>query len=493
MARELLLGAVAAACVLATVGVVARARGAGAATRLIVLAAVAWSASRLLGWQGGAPASADLGATAALGLVAVALPLVPGGPHLLSGRARTWADGLIVAGSALFVAWVLGLEGLFESSSAPDAGLALVPAPAATMAAGIAVVLLTRARDSARPGFAFLTCGLAAVAAAEWLLLGVRLEGTSTLVPLAVLLAAGGWLVAALARDRFGADEEDDPGLPTSLSVVVPSLPLAAGLAAGAVQVADSPAFPTELIWAGLVVILAIIARQVLALLESIGFWRELETVIRSRDVALQASQEVEEELARRALHDPLTGLPNRALLLDRAEHALARREPDSSLAMLFIDLDGFKEVNDTLGHQVGDDLLVAVGRRLSALVGAGDTVARLGGDEFAVLAQDVADEREATTLAARLRDAVQQPFRAEGIELRVRASIGVGISEPAGGAPEEAAVDLLRRADMAMYSAKSHGGSDWRLYESRMRRDARERLERRSGLTLVPDSRRSA
>jgi len=104
-----------------------------------------------------------------------------------------------------------------------------------------------------------------------------------------------------------------------------------------------------------------------------------------------------------------------------------------------------------------------------------------------------VADEREATTLAARLRGAVQQPFRAEGTELRVCASIGVEISEPAGRAAEEAAVDLLRRADMAMYSAKSHGGSDWRFYESRMRRDARERLERKSGLTLVPDSRRSA
>jgi diguanylate cyclase (GGDEF)-like protein len=156
---------------------------------------------------------------------------------------------------------------------------------------------------------------------------------------------------------------------------------------------------------------------------------------------------------SRRLAHtDELTGLPNRRAFQERLEAAIAgARDADEPMALLVIDLDGFKELNDTLGHHAGDEILRSVGVRLSDAVRRGDTLARLGGDEFAVVLEMPVDEGMAATAATRLRDALAEPFEIEDLRLRVDASIGIALFPDHALSP----VDLLRRADIAMYEAK--------------------------------------
>jgi diguanylate cyclase (GGDEF)-like protein/PAS domain S-box-containing protein len=164
--------------------------------------------------------------------------------------------------------------------------------------------------------------------------------------------------------------------------------------------------------------------------------------------------KELEAQLLHRSLHDPLTGLPNRLLFRDRFRHALERgfRE-HTPTCLLIVDLDGFKEVNDTLGHPAGDRVLVAFAERVQAGLRASDTAARLGGDEFGVLCEDT-DRPEAEVLAGRLRAAIGAPLVLDGAELRLGASIGIGVV-PGGTAPEDAYERVVREADDAMYAVK--------------------------------------
>ena len=153
-----------------------------------------------------------------------------------------------------------------------------------------------------------------------------------------------------------------------------------------------------------------------------------------------------------RALHDPLTELPNRSLFVDRLRQAEQRAvRSGTAVGVLFLDLDGFKTINDSLGHARGDELLIAVAARLSEALRAGDTAARLGGDEFSVLIDGLTDEREAVLVAQRMLDALRAPVDLGGHVVTVRASIGVATARGPGG-------DLLRDADLAMYQAKSQG-----------------------------------
>jgi diguanylate cyclase (GGDEF)-like protein len=162
------------------------------------------------------------------------------------------------------------------------------------------------------------------------------------------------------------------------------------------------------------------------------------------------------EEIEHQALHDSLTGLPNRARFRDHVEHAL--RDEDAQLAVMLIDLDRFKEVNDTLGHESGDLLLQQVGRRLSETLREADIVARLGGDEFAVLARDVSDHEMALQVANRLRRMLETPFSLRGLRLEVEASVGIALAPEHGRQVDP----LLRHADVAMYLSKqSHVGAE--------------------------------
>jgi diguanylate cyclase (GGDEF)-like protein/PAS domain S-box-containing protein len=185
--------------------------------------------------------------------------------------------------------------------------------------------------------------------------------------------------------------------------------------------------------------------------------------------------KEAEEQLAHQALHDSLTGLANRTLIIDRAEQMLVRsRRGQQPVAALFIDLDNFKEVNDTRGHEAGDKILQAVANRFAAILRASDTVGRLGGDEFVVLAEGVSLAAGPELVAERLSDVLREPFHIEGDHgppLTISASIGIA----AGG--RISAHELLRDADTALYRAKAMGKNCWALFEPEMQSAVLDRL----------------
>jgi diguanylate cyclase (GGDEF)-like protein/PAS domain S-box-containing protein len=179
--------------------------------------------------------------------------------------------------------------------------------------------------------------------------------------------------------------------------------------------------------------------------------------------------------LTHMALHDSLTGLPNRTLALDRLSLALARTERHaSSVAVLFLDLDRFKVINDSLGHNLGDQLLVAVAARLREAVRPSDTVARIGGDEFVVVCEDITVLEDTTRIAGRIADALAKPFDLRDEEVFLATSVGIALSSGPGDTPES----LLRDADAAMYRAKEGGRNRYEVFDSSMRVEAVERLD---------------
>lgn len=242
------------------------------------------------------------------------------------------------------------------------------------------------------------------------------------------------------------------------------------------------------------------------------GEWLHVEsTVSRHRDGLILNSRDVTErvmlqaQLQHNAFHDPLTDLPNRALFTQRLRAALGTRdrqggrgEPGAGIAVLFLDLDGFKAVNDSAGHQVGDELLVQAARRLQGAVRCGDTVARFGGDEFAALVCGPLGRLQVQELADRLRVALSEPYWIGGAELAVAASIGIAFGTPERGPaadPRTGADELMRNADLAMYRAKSEGKGRVVLYSPAMRADLERRTElderlrvavREGGFTLL-------
>ena len=200
----------------------------------------------------------------------------------------------------------------------------------------------------------------------------------------------------------------------------------------------------------------------------------QLRLVLAERDVR-------EQRLRHDSQHDPLTGLPNRAVFLKRLGDAAlrARRGVDGVFAVLFLDLDDFKLVNDSMGHHVGDEVLVEVARRLETCIRGGDIVARLGGDEFAILLERVTDARETAIVAERVQEAIRAPMVISGYDWTATASIGVVLSSSANEQPEY----LLRSADMAMYRAKHQGRARYELYDRGQHAQALSRLQTESDL----------
>jgi diguanylate cyclase (GGDEF)-like protein len=177
--------------------------------------------------------------------------------------------------------------------------------------------------------------------------------------------------------------------------------------------------------------------------------------------------QDSVEEARHAALHDPLTGLPNRLLMLELVEHAVraSGRSGDTS-AVFFIDLDRFKEVNDTYGHQIGDQLLIVAGERVADVLRPGDSVGRLSGDEFLVLCEGLEDQTQADLIAGRLRQELSRPFILSGVTVAMTASIGIAVT----GRGSDDAEELLRDADLAMYRNKRAGAGSFEVFDLRNR-----------------------
>ena len=223
-----------------------------------------------------------------------------------------------------------------------------------------------------------------------------------------------------------------------------------------------------------------------------------VQVLVRRRDFALELVDErtaelraslddlerVQTELRFQAFHDGLTGLPNRVLLMDRIDQALRRsRRHGTGVALLFMDLDRFKWVNDSLGHSAGDQLLAVAAERLRASVRPSDTVARLGGDEFVVLCEGVRTEDEAAELAQRMTDRMCEQVQIDGHHIRLTVSVGVAVA-----APGAKAYELLRDGDIAMYQAKDRGRDRIELFEGAMRSEAASRLPAEAALRRALD-----
>ena len=355
-------------------------------------------------------------------------------------------DGVVVVGSLFLLTWATSL-GAVVHSVAPTTGsfLVAVAYPATDLVLVVMVVLLTvtrRVPPRLHTQLWLLGWGLVAISVSDSIFAYLVSTGAGEMPPATNAGFVAGPLLIALAalaparppgddvRDARRSVERAHLLLPYALVALTATV-----IAVESVAGADIDAVEAVLAW---VVVVVGLARQMLTLIQN--------NALLERVSATQA------ELAHQAHHDPLTGLANRALFGDRLDAALARHHGDGqAFALLVIDLDDFKEVNDSYGHSVGDRVLRAVGERLCGCVRSGDTVARLGGDEFAVVLDGDGHAPEA--VRQRIVAAMRQPFEIDGTLLALGASVGVGTPLPTDG--DLTADLLLHRADSAMYVAK--------------------------------------
>jgi diguanylate cyclase (GGDEF)-like protein len=357
-------------------------------------------------------------------------------------RFRVLLDGAIVGASLFVVAWVTLLRDVYSATgvSRLDELLSIACPIAGVVTVTVAVLGLARANAHWRQTLIVLTTGLTLIAAAGGAyVFSLARHSYSYLAESVWILEWPAGLVllgiAALNCPPDAPETSPEPAVSSApISLWLPYIPLAI---AGGLELAElrsnlgsDPALAATP-W----LIIAVLARQFMVIAEN----RRL----------LQSASDL-------ALRDPMTNLANRVLFHDRLEHAIQLQHRDQrSIAVLSMDLDDFKLINDNLGHAVGDALLVQAGQRLLSCVRTGDTVARLGGDEFAVLIEDAGEN--AHLIVYQIMEAFERPFNADGEVIFVRPSAGLavaGLDEP-----ELRAADLLKHADIAMYSAKRHGG----------------------------------
>lgn len=348
---------------------------------------------------------------------------------------RLVLDGVIVAASLFLVSWLTVLQPVYAAGAESRLGMVISLAyPASDLVVlTVAAYVLVRSGSYQRPSLILFTLGMACIALSDSIFVYLAANDRySSGDPIDIGWVAAALLIAvAAAAGRVDpTGERDVVQLPSWASVWLPYVPLMAAGIVGAAQ-------PIELLRSGAVqlvtgvLVVTVLARQFLAVSEN----RQLVATI-----------------AEQALRDSLTGLANRDLFHDRLNHAMQLRQRDGrTVAVIAVDLNDFKLVNDTLGHPAGDELLIRSGARILDCVRVGDTVARVGGDEFAVLAEGDVDQCH--LIAHRLVAAFDQPFLIEGRDLLMRPSVGLAIadSDDAGLSAEE----LYKRADTAMYSAK--------------------------------------
>ncbi len=315
-----------------------------------------------------------------------------------------------------------------------------------------------------------LAAGLGATTLADSAFAGLMATRTEGLPAHVVAVGRlGGYLLVALAALRATQWPLPRPGrrVPSRLGLALPYLPMAVATVIELAAQVSSRRLGPFLVVSLLLLILLVGVRQYLALSDNLRLMRDL----REREQALEYQ----------AYHDALTGLPNRALLRHRVDGAARNRRhhDDPLFAVMFVDLDDFKNVNDRFGHEAGDRLLVAIAERLRACVRPEDTVARLGGDEFAVLLEDLGGAADALAVAGRIVDAIDDPVDLGAWTVGVGGTVGVALARRGEADGEE----LLRRADIAMYRAKERGKGRVGFYEPAMDDLQSRRLERRAEL----------
>lgn len=508
----------------------------GSAWRMLMLAMVAWAAGDLL-WAyfemvAGVepyPSIADIFYLSTYVFFFIGILRLPRLPDISSSAAWLWLDVIIVMFSALGIYWnfligptiLAGQEpwlATLINSAYPVGDLLLV-------CAITLIIFLPRSPLWAKPLYLLLLGqGISAVVDGIYTYQTINETFTSgafyniLFTSASLVLMLGGLLQAALAtqviRGQKTVPLPSRRGPVAVLRLIVPFLWLLVAYLLLNFGNASRQALTLDQyrLWvSAIIVILAF--RHLMAALENdrlAGELRnmndELETRVaeRSADLLLANTElrrqmeerqriemmlrEREEKLAHFALHDPLTGLPNRSLLIDRLTQAILhhRRHRNDHFAVLFLDFDSFKVVNDSLGHLAGDQLLIQIGQRLSSIVRAEDTVARLGGDEFVVLIVGFQDEDFVSVAAGRILDSLKEPFMLDARPIYITASIGVVLADP----EYKTAIEIIRDADLAMYEAKSTGKARHVLFTPALRSSAINRLTLDSDLRQALETR---
>ena len=406
------------------------------------------------------PSLADVGfALCSLQLVIGMALLVPRGRPKL----RIGLDGALISASLLYLSWAFLLGPILSSGVVSGlAGALLLAYPVADVVmASIALIIVTAAGREHRRGLLTIAAGgisfgLADSGFAYLTFLGGYTSGGQVAVGWALGFYLVGLGALLMGPRPSGAADVAEPvvegavgGPPsatgdmrtTVLGMVLPYVPVSIGLVVTVTFVIRDGKLDPVLYLLGVAVMVLVMVRQFVALRDNSVLTREL--LARER------------QLAHMAFHDPLTGLANRALFYDRVDHAVLRQDRTGSpVGLLYIDLDGFKAVNDGLGHAAGDELLVAVAARLTTCLRSSDTVARLGGDEFAVLADPVNAVEDIVVVADRVVAAIAEVFPLASGVARIGASVGIATRAPRDGDLD----DFLQRADSAMYAAKAAG-----------------------------------
>jgi diguanylate cyclase (GGDEF)-like protein len=361
-------------------------------------------------------------------------------------RWRMVLDGVIVATSLLAVSWIFMLDELLSRDGIERWGV-LAHAAFDVGLVTVAILMWSRTGSAGRPSLNLVVGGMVTICVADIILVYLTGSGgyhNNGLVDLARVAGLAMLALGALSSFNEPAAETSPMEVRSRARLWLPYLPVVVAGGVGLSSALRATAHGGPLFAMVAVLVGCVLARQFVVLVENQGL---LSTV------------------ARAAFHDSLTGLPNRAQFLERLEHALARqRHGGQPVAVLCLDLDKFKAVNDVLGHPAGDELLIRVAGRLTDCVGDTWTVARLGGDEFAVLIED--SIAEAQVAADRILLAFNASIMIEGVPLTVRPSIGLTF---AANESDTSVDDLLRHADLAMYAAKRAGGGCVRSYEPDM------------------------
>lgn len=426
---------------------------------LFALGDAVWAANELRGVATGAVSFADVLYLTGYPVLAVAVVLLVMARCGTSARAAL-TDGLILGVVSGMVVWQTLLTDVGGGSWL--AAAAYPVGDAVLLACLMWLVIVPGRRDVT---LWLLTAHLATVITADVVYaIDVRGGGAGEGGPIAFLYDAA-YLLLALAALHPGARRVGDrapadlPGAVGGGRVLLLGVGIVAAPATAVATTASGrPVQPWVFLAASAVLSLLIVGRMA-AIVRHAG---------RDRQVAVLS----EARLEHRATHDMLTGLANRAAFLEALEAALAARRPERAVAVMFIDLDEFKLVNDSYGHIAGDQLLSLVAARISGAVRGSDLVARLGGDEFTVLA-DVSGAGEAHVVAERILAAMDAPFLLEGREVYVTGSVGIALAEPGGDAD---APGLMRDADIALYRAKDSGRARCQLFGTDMRRWVAER-----------------
>jgi diguanylate cyclase (GGDEF)-like protein len=376
---------------------------------------------------------------------------------------RTLLDGLIIAVSFLYVSWatVLG-PAIMESGLSPLERVVTLAYPLGDVAtASMVFIVLSTVDSRLRSSLTLAGAGLLALAFADSAYAYLAQHDSYSSGDLIDTAWFASFVLVAVA----GLRANDSRGGRTTLQdpwrrVGLPYIPLAVALATSVVVEVSQGSIGPVLYLAGTALVVLVVARQLVTLRDNLVLTRRLE-----KSLAVLSGRE--EQLRHLAFHDPLTGLANRALFQDRVEHAIASQQRlGPPISVLYIDLDGFKAVNDALGHGAGDTLLRTVGKRLQECARPGDTVARLGGDEFAILIENSATPAVAATLASRVVAVLAKPVPVEDAQVRIGASVGVAIRD----CGTDHAGEVLREADCAMYAAKLQGKGRYVMFEPHMK-----------------------